>query len=149
MEVGVKFFVGLLQILNKKTPALIKITSKIKRASLTVVSLCNRFFLIEIFYCLRDKCNMHMLNKISQNFDFTFIYYITNLQIDSNIIPVSIAVPKLCYFLSYALYRYTFGRKTMLYSATTYSCYLPLISSLLRNVSLILFQRLAQISKEL
>ena len=64
---------------------------------------------------------MHMLNKMSltftieslsfpccnrsqliftsiQNFDFTYIYCITNLQIAINMIPVSIAVPNVCYF---------------------------------------------------
>ena len=69
LEGGVKFFVGLLQILNNKPPALVKNTSKIERAHYS-------FFTVQQVF-LRDKCNMHMLNKTSLTFTnelFLFLY---------------------------------------------------------------------------
>ena len=51
LEGGVKFFVGLLQILNNKPPALVKNTSKIERAHYSFFTVpVQQVFLIESFY---------------------------------------------------------------------------------------------------
>ena len=53
LEGGIKFFVGPLQILKKQTPRFKKLfKTPLKQGELlTVFSLCNRYFLMEMFYC--------------------------------------------------------------------------------------------------
>ena len=61
----------------------------------TSLTFTNELFFINI--SLLQLVTLH-LHVIIQKFGFTYIYCITNLQIDINIIPYSIAVPKLYYF---------------------------------------------------
>ena len=72
LEGGVKFFVGLLQILNDKTTASIKkktvFFSKIGRACDYSFFTVQQVFSHRNFLLLREKCNMHMLNKMSLTF---------------------------------------------------------------------------------